>query len=58
MAIHKQKLPATSELLQGVLRVHKKIAQESGGQIFEDSAEDIRQMRQERSQYSTPLRSS
>ena len=52
----KQTPPPTSELLQRVLRVRERIMRESGGQLFEDSAEAVRRMREERTQYLEQLR--
>jgi hypothetical protein len=49
--IQKQTPPSASELLQRVLRIRERIIEESGGQLFEDSAETVRRMREERSQY-------
>jgi hypothetical protein len=49
--VQKQTPPSTSELLQRVLRVRERIMRESGGQLFEESAEAVRRMREERSQY-------
>ena len=40
--------PLTPELLKQVYRVRERIMQESKGHVFEDSAELIRQMREER----------
>ncbi len=41
---------------QRVLQVRERIMQESGGQLFEDSAERVRQMRDERTKYLEELR--
>ena len=46
----------TPEFLEQVYRVRERIIQESGGQIFEDSAERIRQQREERTRYLEELR--
>lgn len=43
--------PITPEFLEQVYRVRERIMQESKGQLFEDSAELIRQMREERTKY-------
>ena len=40
--------PITAEILEQLDRVRERIRQESNGYIFEDSAESIRQMREER----------
>ena len=52
----KQSPPPTSELLQRVLQVRARIMEESGGYLFEDSAEAVRRMREERTQYLEQLR--
>ncbi|HLH60180.1 MAG TPA: hypothetical protein VKV20_00745 [Ktedonobacteraceae bacterium] len=48
--------PVTPEYVQRVLQVRERIIQESGGQLFEDSAERVRQMRDERTNYLEELR--
>ena len=48
--------PVTPEYVQRVLQVRERIIQESGGQLFEDSAERVRQMRDERTKYLEELR--
>jgi hypothetical protein len=48
--------PVTPEYVQRVLQIRERIMQESGGQIFEDSAERVRQMRDERTKYLEELR--
>ena len=48
--------PVTPEYVQRVLQVRERIMQESGGQLFEDSAERVRQMRDERTKYLEELR--
>jgi hypothetical protein len=49
-AMHQQKRhPLTHEILQAVLEVRKQIIEHTNGEIFEDSTELIRQMREERS---------
>jgi 2'-5' RNA ligase len=40
--------PVTEEILEGFRRIQERIMQESKGHVFEDSAELIRQMREER----------
>ena len=46
-----ERLCATPEFLQRVLQVRERIMRESKGMLFEDSAELIRQQREERTQY-------
>jgi hypothetical protein len=46
----------TPEFLEQVYRVRERIIQESGGHIFEDSAERIRQQREERTRYLEEIR--
>jgi predicted DNA binding CopG/RHH family protein len=48
--------PVTPEFLEQVYRVRERIMRESKGQLFEDSAELIRQMREERTKYLEELR--
>ncbi len=48
--------PITPEFVEQVYRVRERIMQESNGQLFEDSAEMIRQMREERTKYLEELR--
>jgi hypothetical protein len=48
--------PVTPEYVQRVLQIRERIIQESGGQLFEDSAERVRQMRDERTKYLEELR--
>jgi predicted metal-dependent RNase len=48
--------PVTPEYVQRVLQIRERIMQESGGQVFEDSAERVRQMRDERTKYLEELR--
>jgi hypothetical protein len=48
--------PVTPEYLEQILRVRERIMRESKGQLFEDSAEMIRQMREERTKYLEELR--
>jgi hypothetical protein len=43
-----ERRPVTPEFLEQVYRVRERIIHESGGHIFEDSAERIRQQREER----------
>jgi hypothetical protein len=42
---------ATPEFLQKVLQVRERIMQESNGELFEDAAELVRKMREERTEY-------
>jgi 2'-5' RNA ligase len=48
--------PLTRETLEQVLRVRERIIRESKGHIFEDSAEVLRQQREERTKYLEELR--
>ena len=48
--------PVTPDYLEQILRVRERIMRESKGQLFEDSAEMIRQMREERTKYLEELR--
>ena len=48
--IQRERRPVTRDFLESVYRVRERIIQESKGQLFEDSAELIRQQREERSQ--------
>jgi hypothetical protein len=43
--------PVTPEFLEQVYRVRQRIFKESNGQLFEDSAELIRQQREDRTKY-------
>ena len=43
--------PVTPEFLEQVYRVRERIIKESKGQLFEDSAELIRQQREDRTKY-------
>jgi len=45
-----QRRPMTREAIEGLRRVREQIMQDRNGRLFEDSAEMIRQMREERSQ--------
>jgi len=42
---------ATPETVQRVMRVRERLMQESKGELFEDSAEQLRKQREERTQY-------
>ena len=46
-----EKCLITPEFLEQVYRVRERISRESGGYIFEDSAERVRQQREERTRY-------
>lgn len=48
--------PVTPDYLEQILRARERIMRESKGQLFEDSAEMIRQMREERTKYLEELR--
>ena len=43
--------PVTPEFLEQVYRVRQRIFKESKGELFEDSAESIRQQREDRTKY-------
>jgi predicted DNA binding CopG/RHH family protein len=45
-----QRKPMTREAIEGLRQIREQIMQERNGKLFEDSAEMIRQMREERSQ--------
>jgi hypothetical protein len=46
----KQRRPATRKMLEELRQIREQILQRRNGQLFEDSTEMIRQMREERSQ--------
>jgi hypothetical protein len=48
--------PLTPEYLEQIHRVRERIIKESKGQAFEDSAEAVRRMREERTKYLEELR--
>ena|ERR1700726_4919404 len=48
--IQRQREPMTPEKLEHILRAREEIMQHTGGRVFEDSTEIVRQMREERSQ--------
>lgn len=48
--------PLTPEYLERIHRVRERIIKESKGQAFEDSAEAVRKMREERTNYLEELR--
>jgi hypothetical protein len=51
LAQRNERRHVTPEFLQRVLQVRERIMRESKGMLFEDSAELIRQQREERTQY-------
>jgi alpha-L-arabinofuranosidase len=48
--------PLSPDILEEVDRLHARVVRESGGHIFEDSAEVLRQQREERTRYLEQLR--
>jgi predicted DNA binding CopG/RHH family protein len=48
--------PVPSDILEAVDRIRERVIRESKGYIFEDSAEVLRQQREERTQYLEELR--
>src|SRR2546429_9385981 len=48
--------PVPSDILEEVDRIHERVLRESKGQIFEATAEVLRQQREERTQYLEELR--
>ena len=48
--------PVPSDILEEVDRIRQRVIRESKGHIFEDSAEVLRQQREERTQYLEDLR--
>ena len=48
--------PAASEILEELERVNEQVLRDSKGQLFEDSAEVLRQQREERTKYLEELR--
>jgi predicted HicB family RNase H-like nuclease len=48
--------PVPSDILEEVDRIRERVIRESKGHIFEDSAEVLRQQREERTQYLEELR--
>ena len=48
--------PVPTDILEEVDRIHERVIRESKGHIFEDSAEVLRQQREERTQYLEELR--
>jgi hypothetical protein len=48
--------PVPSDILEEVDRIRERVIRESKGHIFEDSAEVLRQQREERTQYLEDLR--
>ena len=51
-----EEYPITPDFLEQVYRVRERIIRESKGQLFEDSAELVRQQREERTRYLEELR--
>jgi hypothetical protein len=49
-SLERERRPVTRDFLESVYRVRERIMQESKGQLFEDSAELIRQQREKRTQ--------
>jgi hypothetical protein len=49
--MRQQHHPITREAIERLKRISEKIMQDRGGKLFEDTAEMIRQMREERSKY-------
>lgn len=47
--------PISKETVEGLLRLREQIRQNHPGEVFEDSTEIVRQMREERSQYLSEL---
>lgn len=54
--IEQEEHPVTPDFLEQVYRVRERIMRESNGKLFEDSAELLRQQREERTQYLEQLR--
>ena len=50
-----QRQPMTREALEGLLQLREQFKKNHPGQVFDDSTEIIRQMREERSQYLADL---
>src|SRR5215467_11753874 len=48
-SMNRQRRPATRKMLDELIEIRDRILQERNGQLFEDSTELIRQMREERS---------
>jgi len=48
--------PLSPDILEEIDRLHARVVRESGGYLFEDSAELIRQEREERTRYLEQLR--
>jgi hypothetical protein len=54
-AAKQERHPITREAFEGILRLREQIKKDHPGQVFDDSTELIRQMREERSQYLADL---
>jgi len=50
-----ERAPMTREALEGLLQLREQFKKNHPGQVFDDSTEIIRQMREERSQWKTSL---
>jgi hypothetical protein len=56
--VEQERHPVPSDILEEVSRIRERVLRESKGHIFEDSAEVLRQQREERTQYLEQLRDS
>ena len=54
--VEQERHPVPSDILEEVSRIRERVLRESKGHIFEDSAEVLRQQREERTQYLEQLR--
>ena len=54
--VEQERHPIPSDILEEVNRIRERVIRESKGHIFEDSAEVLRQQREERTQYLEQLR--
>ena len=54
--VEQERHPVPSDILEEVNRLRERVIRESKGHIFEDSAEVLRQQREERTQYLEQLR--
>jgi len=54
--VEQERHPVPSDILEEVNRIRERVIRESKGHIFEDSAEVLRQQREERTQYLEQLR--
>ena len=55
-SVEQERHPVPSDILEEVNRIREQVIRESKGHIFEDSAEVLRQQREERTQYLEQLR--